>query len=184
MADKGVQKCSLVEVNRVVEISLENYLSQEGLCQQRMHCYKFHKNLRRTLIFFLLEIKTDRFDNFYIDVSNNTIERLRCYTDNIPGVPAEIDTITCPHIAQYVIVETTHSSHGGVYLEIAEIQVFGCTIQTNNYPCPTECIGDLSCGQTCSQNCEGDCNRMTGECINGCKEGWRGIQCDSKHCLN
>ncbi|XP_062572067.1 scavenger receptor class F member 1-like [Saccostrea cucullata] len=137
----------------------------------------FHIN-STYIYFFLVEINTDRFDNFYIDVSNNTIERHRCYTDTELGRPADIETIPCKHIAQYVVVETTHFSHNGVYFEIAEIQVFGCPIQMNNNPCPSECIGDLNCGQNCSANCRGGCNTKTGECIYGCKEGWMGIRCD------
>ncbi|XP_061185079.1 receptor-type tyrosine-protein phosphatase kappa-like [Saccostrea echinata] len=128
------------------------------------------------------EIKTDRFNNFYIDVSNNTFERYRCYTDNKPGTPAEIETISCRHIAQYVTVETTYFSHGGVYLEIAEIQVFGCSIQVNNYQCPNECESGKF-GQKCSDSCGGNCVNITcsrnGECDGGCKNGWTGSQCDS-----
>ncbi|XP_052819987.1 cell death abnormality protein 1-like [Mya arenaria] len=51
---------------------------------------------------------------------------------------------------------------------------------------------DKKCSSKCSANCEGDeqgnrCNSSTGECINGCTRGWRGLfcgalekQCESK----
>lgn len=46
--------------------------------------------------------------------------------------------------------------------------------------CSPEKFGK-NCEQNCSYNCDDDpiiCNGTTGECMGGCRPGWKGLQCD------
>lgn len=114
--------------------------------------------------------KQYRFRQFYLDVSNSsasettTTQRTRCYTDytTVHGLPPNIIDIPCKHTARYVIVETTFDApeddkYGefGPVLEVCEIEIYGCK---------TTCRGNL-----CDDS---------GNCTNGCKDGYGGPACD------
>jgi hypothetical protein len=38
------------------------------------------------------------------------------------------------------------------------------------------------CRETCNINCKKSCNHVDGKCINGCKDGYIGEQCDKGEC--
>eukprot|EP00105_Crassostrea_gigas_P045629 XP_019929777.1 PREDICTED: uncharacterized protein LOC109617109 [Crassostrea gigas] len=103
--------------------------------------------------------KQYRFRQFYLDASNfsatqtTTSQRTRCYTDNTtaPDLPTNIIDIPCKQTARYVIVETTYDApeddyldeHGAI-LEICEIKVYGCEVDTYGVDC-MPCIGCQYC---------------------------------------
>ncbi|XP_048744000.2 protein draper-like isoform X1 [Ostrea edulis] len=137
--------------------------------------------------------KQYRFKNFYLDVSNspaavnNTAQRTRCYTDRSQDLPNNIIDIPCKQTTRYVIVETTYDTHEdnpttGAILEICEIQVNGCEIGKYGDSC-LDCSGCQTCdiisgictSLPCSVNCvSGLCDPTTGDCTQGCNNGyWR-----------
>lgn len=42
-----------------------------------------------------------------------------------------------------------------------------------------------NCEKQCNQNCYvmTGCDKITGECVGGCKEGWKGMVCDQGNVL-
>ena len=74
---------------------------------------------------------------------------------------------------------------GSLYIEGYLLLVFLGRVSTNkisSHIC-TECIEGkygTDCKHTCSNNCYGDspCNQVTGRCLKGCKDGYRGGTCD------
>ncbi|XP_065941969.1 uncharacterized protein [Magallana gigas] len=101
--------------------------------------------------------KQYRFRQFYLDASNSsatqttTSQRTRCYTDSTtaPDLPPDIIDIPCKQTARYVIVELTYDAHedeitGGAILEICEIEVYGCEVDTYGVDC-MPCIGCQYC---------------------------------------
>ncbi|XP_078329699.1 uncharacterized protein LOC144624167 isoform X3 [Crassostrea virginica] len=131
-------------------------------------------NILSVKIYFRREgnLSTDwkqyRFRQFYLDVSDlpvtqtTTAERTRCYTDNTtdPNLPPHIIQIPCKQTARFVIVETRYDApedfEKGAFLEICELEVYGC-----------------------SPNCVGDVCDTDGDCTNGCKAGFWGTTCQS-----
>ncbi|XP_052695849.1 uncharacterized protein LOC128174312 [Crassostrea angulata] len=106
--------------------------------------------------------KQYQFRQFYLDASNfsatqtTTSQRTRCYTDNTtaPDLPTNIIDIPCKQTARYVIVETTYDApeddyldeHGAI-LEICEIKVYGCEVDTYGVDC-MPCIGCQYCDKS------------------------------------
>lgn len=114
--------------------------------------------------------KQYRFRQFYLDASNSTAtqtttsQRIRCYTDKTkyPDLPPNIIDIPCEQTTKYVIVETTYDAPEddpikGAILEICEIEVYGCVATCRNNVCDD-----------------------SGNCYNGCVDGYWGRACESQ----
>lgn len=60
-------------------------------------------------------------------------------------------------------------------------------VPKNNYltACPEGLYG-YNCDKQCNMNCgdPGKCDRMTGQCENGCQAGWTEDRCEKGECLS
>ncbi|XP_061180750.1 multiple epidermal growth factor-like domains protein 10 [Saccostrea echinata] len=132
---------------------------------------------------------TRRIKRFSIRISNTTHTHHQniCYQDDGNTFLPPIIEKECKGAAQYVWIYTNKTFIDGAYLEICEVQVYGCSYQDSDGNC-----------SLCNQ-CKNDCN-IAGECdemgcrLDGyvlpsckkCKNGRYGHDCDfvCGHCAS
>ncbi|XP_033738135.1 multiple epidermal growth factor-like domains protein 6 isoform X2 [Pecten maximus] len=113
---------------------------------------------------------TGRQNGYFLYVSNTsswTAGRL-CYHDDDPDIiPDVIQNKTCELDGRYVIV-VTHSD-SNAYVEICEIDVYGCPSNFYGEKCEFPC------------HCQLGCNTTSGVCDTpDCQPGWKGRRCDTE----
>ncbi|XP_069126386.1 multiple epidermal growth factor-like domains protein 10 [Argopecten irradians] len=114
---------------------------------------------------------TGRQNGYFLYVSNTsswTNGRI-CYHDDDPDViPDVVQNKTCELDGRYVMV-VTHSDTSNAFVEICEIDVYGCPSHYYGEKCEFPCY------------CQQGCNVTSGICDTPeCQPGWKGMRCDTK----
>ncbi|XP_069109257.1 fucolectin-5-like, partial [Argopecten irradians] len=124
-----------------------------------------------------------RLDGYSLYVTNNTNmtqtdgsinehDGHLCYVDNSPGYPTFNQIRNCHMKGRYVVFFNMRQRED-TYIELCEVQVYGCPVGQFGY----------NCGGTC--HCKtGGCDPDTGQCdVIGCQTGWMGLSCSLRcHC--
>ncbi|XP_056003473.1 multiple epidermal growth factor-like domains protein 10 [Ostrea edulis] len=113
---------------------------------------------------------TKRLQGFSIRLSNTTtpVPSDTCYQDPGNQTLSVVLERECRGAAQYVWFYTNRDNGGGVFLEICEVEVFGC--QSSYY------------GRNCSERCgpcggKTRCDNINGSCPGSCEPGYKGPKC-------
>ncbi|XP_069128621.1 uncharacterized protein [Argopecten irradians] len=127
-----------------------------------------------------LNNKGDRFAGYQLYLSNITDWKtgVLCYEDTSSN-ETEVETVIthqCPFVAQYVTIYNYRGNpkrhdwySDDAYLELCEVQVYGCPRQKYGY-------GD--CNEMCPDGCyQGTCDASSGSCLY-CPPGKWGVVCD------
>ncbi|XP_021367657.1 EGF-like domain-containing protein comC [Mizuhopecten yessoensis] len=129
--------------------------------------------------------KASRFAGYRLYVSNTTSDDnvtnngVLCYEDQ-SSTEAEVRLVVthyCPYVAKYVTVYNFRNNplrynwynENEAFLELCEVQVFGCPVGT---------FGNGDCNEDCSGCNGGICNSTSGICRYGCNPGRHGSSCD------
>ncbi|XP_067684253.1 uncharacterized protein [Haliotis asinina] len=84
--------------------------------------------------------------------------------------------VTCPDTWRYLTVYTqTGNDEWGAVLDFAEVKILVCTSGKYGPNCARDC-SDRHC-KTSSSSCE----RVSGTCQGGCKDGWTGPDCSKEN---
>ncbi|XP_061180745.1 uncharacterized protein LOC133189382 isoform X1 [Saccostrea echinata] len=132
---------------------------------------------------------TRRIQGYNIRLSNTTQIKHQdvCFQHTGNETLPPIIENKCEGVAQYVWIYTNKSFHDGVFLEICEVQIFGCSYQENG----GKCVPCDQCKNDCKEN--GECDehgcKMDGYLPPYCKKCKRrrfGKDCNSTcgHCAN
>lgn len=148
-------------------------------------------------------ISTIRLHFYSLNYYNTSGNWITCYRDNTNyNIPIPItSTIQCPSKTRYIMFFTTRASRedrGQVFLEICEVEIYGC--EQNQYgenctECNNRCLecdvtkGCISCqGKFTGSYCELCLPGYTGNnCEITCPSGWYGLNCSmecSSHCFD
>ncbi|XP_056003127.1 neurogenic locus notch homolog protein 1-like isoform X2 [Ostrea edulis] len=113
---------------------------------------------------------TKRLQGFSIRLSNTTIPvpSDTCYQDPDDQTLPVVLERKCGGEARYVWFYTNRNNNDGVFLEICEVEVFGC--QSSYY------------GRNCSERCgpcggKKRCDNINGSCPGSCEPGYKGPKC-------
>ncbi|XP_021378868.1 multiple epidermal growth factor-like domains protein 10 isoform X2 [Mizuhopecten yessoensis] len=113
---------------------------------------------------------TGRQKGYFLYVSNSSswTNGKLCYHDNNPDVvPDVIQNKTCELDGRYVMVVIHSDSYA--FVEICEIDVYGCRSKFYGEKCEFPCY------------CKQGCNVTSGICDTPeCLPGWKGMRCDTK----
>lgn len=134
-------------------------------------------NIKKVSIFYRRNY-TERFWGFHLFVSNTSdwSSGYLCYNHKGPDLPDEIQNVSCPTIGQFVTIATFRNKtspaerrlESTAYLELCEVQVYGCPYGRYGKDCSKYCSED--CRQV---NCDAD----SGKCIPRCEDGLKGVKC-------
>uniref|UniRef100_K1R5Z4 protein-tyrosine-phosphatase n=1 Tax=Magallana gigas TaxID=29159 RepID=K1R5Z4_MAGGI len=126
-----------------------------------------------------------RFAGFSLYVSNTTDRHdgFLCYKNGQELPPLDFNT-SCTRRGKYVIFYNERLNvinypseyvTANVITELCEVTVTVCSSGYYGLKCKAKCAGHCKDNQSC--------NHINGTCINGCLDGWIGVNCD-KHCKN
>ncbi|ESO90347.1 hypothetical protein LOTGIDRAFT_164268 [Lottia gigantea] len=97
-----------------------------------------------------------------------------CYKEGLSSTPPIVKNIECSHViyGRYVNISNDRISHNGRYLTLCEVEIYVCSVGTFGSDCTNfcHCLNNERCSET-------------GECPNGCSDGWTGTTC-SQMCDN
>ncbi|ESO82253.1 hypothetical protein LOTGIDRAFT_170165 [Lottia gigantea] len=97
-----------------------------------------------------------------------------CYKEGLSSTPPFVKNIECSHViyGRYVNISNDRISHNGRYLTLCEVEIYVCSVGTFGSDCNNfcHCFNNERCSET-------------GECPNGCSDGWTGTTC-SQMCDN
>ncbi|XP_062571491.1 uncharacterized protein LOC134233533 [Saccostrea cucullata] len=125
----------------------------------------------RYVIYYNERLPGNIYPEGYSQYAFNELCELEVYGCNMSDVYGENCTLPCPRNC----IERQ--------CDIVEGTCLGCIVGYKGSKCEEECpIGHFgyNCEESCNINCRvrGRCNRVTGLCQGGCKDGWEGSRCD------